>query len=227
MAITIVGTAENAGATASLSVTLPTLAQNDVVYLFVVHSDISITLTTPTGYTDIVATTNNSVTTNFTVYRKKMGASPDTTAVIVPSTTADIVAIAVCLRGVDRTTQEDATTTTFGWNSDANLPDSPSITTVTDNSWVISAFGLGESDTTVTAPTGYSNQVDHNYSGTSTITVGAATKQKTPAGAENPGAWSGIGTFIWWYAVSVAVRPAVARSRILNVRQSLNRAASW
>jgi hypothetical protein len=214
MAITLVGTAENSVAPAtSLTVTLPTLAEDDVVYLFVTASAAGPPATTITtsGYTKLHDQTVSVSGSNgrFTVWRKVMGATPDSNVVIshTSGSSAPGAAVAVCLRGVDPTTPEDATLTAAGPTT-STTPDSPSITTVTDDAWVISAFGAGVSDTTVTAPSGYSNQVDRNSSFFAVNTVGAATKEIATAGAEDPASWTNLSSGNW-SAVSVAVRPAV------------------
>jgi hypothetical protein len=212
MAITLVNVAENSGSGASYNVTLPTLLENDVVYLFVGSAG---ALGLPgtvavSGYAKLIDVNHTALAhLRYYVFRKKMGAVPDTVASIVSTGgNPDIsCAVAVCLRGVDQTTPEDATTTTAGFTNSTN-PDSPSITTVTPGAWVISGFGITINDAAVTMPSGYANQVDRSGTGGgSHSTVGAATIEKASAGAENPASWTNVATG-QWYAVSIAVRPA-------------------
>lgn len=208
MAISLVGTAEDA-ATTDFDLTLPTLAENDVVYLFVAQIGTGIGLTDPNGFTELFNSTD--VVDRFVVLRKVMGATPDTTVTIDTATVSrTVIALAVCLRGVDTTTPEDATTTGTTTATSSTNPDSASITTVTNGAWVISAFRTAVGDTTVTAPSGYTNQVDHTLNA---LTAGAATKEVATAGAEDPASWTNVSSGSW-YAATIAVRPAGAAAAV-------------
>jgi hypothetical protein len=217
MAISLVGVAENSSSASSFSVTLPTLAEDDVVYVLVGMStalDSVGSTNTPSGYTSLVNEFDTVVTParRLQVFRKVMGASPDASVTIARTGSSDITsAVAVCLRGVDTTTPEDTTTTKAGWTSSTN-PDSPSITTANNNAWVISGFVSQINDAAVTAPSDYSNQVDRAATNAgANITVGAATKEVATAGAEDPASWTNVSSGIW-YAVSIAVRSAPSLS---------------
>lgn len=210
MAITLVGTAEASAINGGdATITLPSMLENDVVYIGGGFGrEASNAGVSSAGWTELVDF-NNGFGYRFAVSRKVMGASPDASAVCLGSTNAsDACAyVAIVLRGVDTTTPEDATTTTATGTSGA--PNSPSITTVTDLAWVLSFGGSLTVDAAVTAPTGYSNQVDVASNDDRDSTVGGATKEVTPAGAENPAAWTAW-TSSLWCAASVAVRPGAA-----------------
>lgn len=177
-------------------------AQNDVC--FVVIGGVSYTIATA-GYTQIATVTSGTHVVR--VYRKIQGATPDTTFAFTGSgNTADAVSyIGYVLRGVNTTTPEDATPTTASGNS--TNPDCPSITTVTDNAWVLAMASNQANDASITGPTGYSNFQQVSYNDTNASSTGAATLLKTTAGAENPPSFTGWNTGTWG-AITVAVRPS-------------------
>lgn len=114
--------------------------------------------------------------------------------------------------------------------ADPSNPDPPSITTTTDNSMVV-CFGLSNAGATTvwTAPSTYALGENGAAAGGGQNTF--AYKIITPAGTENPGAFSGAdpGSDPNW-SLCVALPPAVVvglapQSRI--VRQALNRASTY
>ena len=221
MAITLVGTGENSviGGT-SLSVTLPTLAAGDVVYVFMFERgvsgppDPSIT----SGYTPLYNNAGVGSTYRNACWRKVMGGTPDTTFDLSWGASVNAAAIAVCLRGVDNTTPEDATTTVSAYTATSGAqPNSPSITTVTNNAWVISSVGFGFGDTAITPPSGYTIREENAITSSNTLTVAAASKEITTAGAEDPGAWSDFAATAQWQAASIAVRPAAQSALAFNM----------
>jgi hypothetical protein len=218
MAITRRGEAENSATNgADFDVTHPAgLVENDVIYLTVtvgtLLTDTDFNMTAPTGWTELADLyANDTAETNLAVFRKVMGVTPDSTATISnPGGFGQgCAAVEIALIGVDTTTPEDATTTT-ATGIDTGTPDGASITTVTDGAWVLTCVGNPDSDTTITAPTGYSNQVDRNSAASEPCTTGMTTKEVTTAAAENPGAWTNMSTNAAnsWCAATVAVRPA-------------------
>lgn len=212
MAISLVGVAEGANIDgADVTISLPAgLQQNDLVCVFggfnrpAQNAGVS-----TSGYTEDTQVSNTSNTTAFSY--KKMGASPDTSVTCLNSgNTQDAAAyVVMAFRGVDTTTPIDAATVTTSGN--LSQPNSASITTVTDGAAVIS-FVIGNvNDTTVTAPTGYGDQVDVTQSDTKSATTGGAWKAISSHGAENPAGWTNFTTTtIVWDAYTVALRPAAA-----------------
>lgn len=88
-------------------------------------------------------------------------------------------------------------------------PNSPSITTVTDQAVVLSLFGLAERKTVIiSGPSGYNNaSIQGGTSETNNFSTGFAWKEVSPAGAENPAPWDLQGTPTAGYrAASVALR---------------------
>ena len=210
MAITFVasveGSATNGG---NVTLTLPSsiMVINDVVVVSggVPQTGVSVGTQSSFGYTELIQF-NSSGSYRFVVDRKIMGNPVDTQVVCLGTAASSdgISYVAQILRGVDRITPEDATITST--SGTGTTPDSPSITTVTDGAFVLSCVGSNVSDITVTAPSGYSNQVDVNANDTRNSTVGMATILKSSNGAEDPPSWTGFTTGVWCSA-SVALRP--------------------
>jgi len=215
MAITLVGTPQVGSTTNGGNVTLTfdvTPAENDVVIVFggagVFNSP---NPTAPgSGYTQIALQASASI--YFGAWYKRMGASPDSSVLCRGNGVASGATAYGCyvLRGVDTTTFADATATTAGVTASTN-PDCPSITTVTNNAWVIAVAGSKVYDTTPGTVSGYSNQYNTAGDDTNDITVAGATFEKTTAGAENPAAWSSWASGNW-YAITIAVRPEATAS---------------
>jgi hypothetical protein len=192
--ISLVG---NPTSSTTTSITLPTgLQPNDLVVICSVAD--STTQTLPTGYTN-----GQNGSSNSTEYRwsyKFMGATPDTTATNLASSSAHI---AFAFRGVDTASPLDVVSPAISTNT-TGMPDPPSITTVTNNS-VIVACGFLDDDavaSSVTAPSTYT-LLNASQNG---ATVMAAYKTKTPAGADNPAAFGGSGTDSW-VGATFALRP--------------------
>ena len=216
MALSLRGSAENSAISGTdVTVTHPVgTAENDVIYLaYAVGAATNINMSVSTaGWTELADLYSNATTdANLGVYRKIMGATPDSTVTVVGTAdTADgTAAVEHVWTGADTTTPEDATRTTDTGSGD---PDSPAITTATDNAIILTLACNGDSDTAVTAPTGYSNKIDINAFDTRKATVAIASKSVGAAPVtENPdpwGGWGGINT--GWCAATVAIRPATA-----------------
>ncbi|HEX2656122.1 MAG TPA: hypothetical protein VHN11_21070 [Xanthobacteraceae bacterium] len=195
------------------SITLPTMAQGDVVIAFgggPFRSGYTPGASSA-GYTQI--SINNTSGAAFWIGRKVMGASPDATFVGLGSgNSADATAYAVyVLRGVSASIV-DATTTTAGPTTSTN-PDAPSIDTVTDGAWVLALALSVVNDTSITAPIGYSNAIANNQTDTNPATIGGATITRATAGTENPPSWTNWSSGVWC-AATVAIRSAIQLSSI-------------
>ena len=166
------------------------------------------------GYAEVADLYQNDTRdANFSVNWKIMGGSPDTAVNCLGSGSASNGAVCVVQvwRNADQTTPLDVVSTTAQLNNSA-VPNSPAITPVTSGAIVISA-GLGTGaavDTSVTAPTGYGNQVDISVDPSNAATVGIASKAWSGSGAEDPAAWTTWTTTTSdsWTAVTLALRPA-------------------
>jgi hypothetical protein len=113
--------------------------------------------------------------------------------------------ISYVLSGVDTSNVLDAAATIASGVA-AAVPDSPSITTVTDGAWVFSIAGTNAHDTTVTGPGGYSTAVSASSNDDNDLATHSAYLEIATAAAEDPGAYSFIARDDW-DAVTVALRP--------------------
>lgn len=214
----VVGTTSNGapdGANVTVDLTVLGLQQDDAVYVSVGVTDSTTgAAMVSSGWTEVVAAAPDTGSSmRAATYRKIMGASPDTSVEVTGSgNAADSASVAVAaLRGVDTTTPEDATATTTSGNS--TNPDCPSITTVTNNAWVL-AFAHGRSlDASITAPTGYGNLATNaTNNANDDATSAVATKEVLVVGAEDPPSYTNWVTG-QWITHSVAVRTkSVVRS---------------
>lgn len=161
------------------------------------------------GYTNIYRATDNIP--NAVMAYKVMGGTPDTTVNVNPSdcdpNARDTAWIIELWSNVDTNTPIDATATTA--DGGTGMPNSPSITTVTDGAFVITAGFLDDDDiaTAVTPPSGYSNTTAEDSNGSPAgITIMTASKEVVSASSENPGVFGGGGND-QWHAVTAALRP--------------------
>lgn len=222
MALSLVGTAEgdaiNAG---EVTLTHPvTIDTGDVVYLAFASGDDQGTAKnlamTTSGYTKVTSHPLWSDDTNevdLAVFRKIMGATPDSTAVTADSgggTDCSTAAVEQVWRGVDQGTPEDtAVTQTTG--TDSSTPNSPAILTVSANTVVVSVGAGSVLDTSVTPPSGYAlGVVDTAGNDAEDVTVGMAARAVAAAATnENPPAWSDFSesTQHSWCAATICIRP--------------------
>lgn len=220
-ALSYVGSAEGSGINTTVNVSLTglSLQQGDLVIVLngwgeTSNGDPGVGTSGYTEVADLYA--NDSVDANLSVSWKIMGASPDSS--VSCNSNGTTFGASACLvhvwRGADATVPMDVTPTT-ATGVDSAVFDSPSITPVTAGA-VVLTLGLSTAtgasgDSSITAPSGYSNQADINANGnTRSSQSGIASKAWSGSGAENPGAWSNIttDTFNSWAAVTLAIRPA-------------------
>lgn len=213
MAITVVGAAQSGSAANGGDVTLTftgSPAADDVVYVGAAVGTSGVTAPTisTAGYVDIAndgLTRPNSIST---IFRKKLTGAATTVTIVGSGAPQDTtVAVAIVLRGVNLSTHEDATPTQASGSS--TNPDAASITTVTDNAWVLDFAFSPVNDAAVTAPSGYTAQANAANTDANPISGAVASKEKTTAGAENPGTYTAWLTGAW-NTFTVAVRPATA-----------------
>jgi hypothetical protein len=212
MAISLVGSGVEASAIngGNVTLTLPVgMAEGDVVYVFAAWSSNSLGggTTSSSGWTQ-VGSTVDSGTLRTTLWRKTMGAVPDTSFVAVGTTasTDACAALGYALRGVDLTTPEDAAPTTA--NGSSTNPDAASITTVTNGAYGLAFAGSQVIDGSISPPSGWGNQVDISANDDQNLTVAGATLLHGVAGAVNPASWTTWSSGVW-VAWNVAARPSV------------------
>lgn len=213
MAIAFLGLAEasaiNGG---SLTLNFPSSAQVAGAYVIVAYAVPQVPFTmgvtsssTSDAYTSIASTTNTNL--NFAVFRKFIAAG-ETQAICTGTGRSSDGDTAVCLifSGVSTSAPESVTPTTATGAS--ATPDSPSITVGSANNVVISAVAQAATDTTVTAPTSFVNQVDINANDTLDTTTGMANIVLTSSGAFNPASWTNFTAGVAWTAASIAIAPS-------------------
>lgn len=214
MSIAVRGTPFSADTTGTTdpSLTLPvSIAQDDVVVVAAgnaSNADANGAMVT-SGYTeeaDLFGSDSQSC--NLSVFWKRMGATPDSTAVFDNTSSVGAGAVGIAFSGVDTTTALDATTTT-ATASNSGTPDPPSITTNTANAWVIAVGGSSEADDVTNAPTNYSNLIDTRGGGGTTDNWMMATREIASAGAENPGTFADVvgSATDAWAAATLALKP--------------------
>jgi len=174
----------------------------DVVYVWQVRLDGIAALATG-GYSEIAS---GGSTDYFTikVWRKRMGATPDTSVISVVNATArSIVMGAIILRNVNAVTPEDVVPTMSG-EAGGVAP----ITTVTANTWILALYGAINLNTLniVSPPAGYGNFAALSGTvaiGTQIIAAAGSTKLLVFAGTESPGNYSHDGYFNVGHTVAV------------------------
>lgn len=232
MAISFVGSGSDGAANAgdpSIDLTGLSLQQNDLVIVAFTEAgatgdaDLDLTMTTA-DYTQVADLfSDDTIQTNFAVFYKFMGATPDTTAVANGSGDAQNGAVAALqvFRGVDTTTPMDVAATT-NTGTGGFSPDPPSIDWSTAGVWVVIAGGSG---TTVgaggvyTNPTGYTtNAVSLAQNDTNDATAGMG-YNSSPSDPEDPGVMTHSGTDsanFSWAAVTMALRPAAGAATVVQ-----------
>lgn len=225
--LTYVGGAEASGNSANYNVDLTNLtggiasspATGDLVivatgWVSTANGDPGVTTSGYTEVADLYA--NDTRDANFSVNWKIMAGTPDTSVTCKGSSSASNGAVCVVhvWRNTNTSKPLDATTTTATLNNSTNQVNSPSITPVTPGAIVIST-GLQTStavDDSITAPSGYGNQVDISVDPGNAATAGISSKAWSGSGAEDPAAWTNWAntTSDSWAAATLAIRPAVA-----------------
>lgn len=213
MAISLVGSGLSGVNTngGNVTISIPStfgVAQNDVIVVIGGHGNTG-TAPSVSGFTSLLTDDNGNAALN--AAWKRMSSAPDTSITCNGGGDANdaVSYVALIFRGVNSGTAIDASAVSAHVTSD---PNSPSITTVTDNAAVISGF-VSETNfsATVNPPTGYGNRVFANISDARPVTSGAAWKLVPTAGAENPGVWdTSVSPTASNVSVTVALRPLVA-----------------
>jgi len=142
------------------------------------------------GYNNIDLWTTDVPINKIGLWYKVMGATPDTTVVTLGSGNGvDTTGYAAyVLIGVDAAIT-DATTVRDTPGTGTNPNPSP-ITTATNNALVIVCSNSQVNDASITAPSGYTNQVNANATDTNPGTIGMASINKATAGTETPATWT-------------------------------------
>jgi hypothetical protein len=206
------GLLDEAGAAAPLQ-------QNDFIVVAAVVSDtadfaMSTSSADWTEETELYA--DGTSDTNFAVYTKFMGASPDANIVIVGNASASsaTAAVAMAFRGVDTANPLDVAIATATGTA-TGRPNPPSVTPLTEGAWVVvcggAAAGIGGAFTNpgdLSATTNHFRSVSRAE--TTDGTAGMGIKTDWASGAFDPAEWTGGSTNAAdsWAAATLALRPA-------------------
>jgi hypothetical protein len=185
------------------SITLPSgLQPGDLVIVASASDD-----ATPSYATGYTAGQQGRSSVGYQWCYKFMGNPVDTTAT---GLTNDVrtAHLAIAFRGVNPTTPLDVSSPSVATGG-SGTPNPPPITTVTDNSVVVALGFLDDDNVAATAgaPANFTFAAASQGS-SGGATVMAAFRLKTPAGSENPGAFSGGDDD--WVATNLALRIAPA-----------------
>lgn len=204
------GSAINGG---NVTLTLPTsqvAGDYNVVTYAIPTSTGTLTVTTSSGgpFTQIVPTTNS---TTAVVLRLGTFAYTQTNTIITQAICAGTAGTSDGISAVCMVFRDDALNITLDATSQVatgsgTTPDSPSITVVSSNDVILSCVGSNVTDTAVTAPTSFVNQVDVTANDTRDTTVGMAMITLASTAAFNPASWTGF-TSGGWVAATVALKP--------------------
>lgn len=236
MGISVVGIT-SAETTTGLSITipLPLAGEGDVVWVSVANrSTANQTFSEASGlWTKEVDLYGNGVRdTNYALFRKVMGPTPDASLTIDNTVSIGQLAMAWALHEVDPVTPNDAAPTTAVGTNTGNI-NSPAIVPVTNGAWVISAGGssIPVAGVTITEPGGYTNIGKVTHSTIDLILAASYLAMGSPA-SENPANYniSGSSANESFCAVSLAVRPQfpsaggpTSRQRIVAINKLLMR----
>lgn len=207
-------------ATATIAVPLPTGWQaNDVCYIGLTCTVAGGTITTPAGWTAVVAqfASAGSASAITACFRRVLQAG-DTSPVTVTTTSARRTAISVAVQGADTTTPEDATPTS-DTNSGVSYPSvrCPSITTVTAGALLL-CFAATRNGTISNVmswapPSGMNEEVEQDNASAASSTCGIELSSLTLGAAGATGTQTatvtfGSGTNSAPTGMTIAVRPA-------------------
>jgi hypothetical protein len=113
--------------------------------------------------------------------------------------------VSYIFRGVDQTTPMDVAAVT-NFSVAAAAPTCGSITPVTQGAKIVRACGASVNDATVTAPSGYTNQINSSVNDNEDAVNGMAILTQQSPAATGTQAWSGV-TAAPYVCVHSALRP--------------------
>lgn len=214
--ITVVDVATSNGTGPSINVAIPAGMQQNDVLVYIRTADNNAFPAIPSGFTTIGSSggaLENSIVWDFAY--EVQGATPRSSLTVTYADTYfQSLFVLIALRGVDTTTPLDATMTKA--TGATGMPDSPSITSVTNGAFHMAVGFLDDQRAAagVTAPSGYTLraavQDNVNAPGTNDgSNIMVATKTLAVAGADDPAIFGGTETDTW-VAVTAAFRPALS-----------------
>lgn len=172
-------------------------ASGDLIIMMFYTAFSSAAVTGPASWTEVVDVDGGNAFNQMAAYWiVRGGSAPSYTMTGGGGSSSGIHTFAIT--GADTTTPMDATPTT-GTKTGTN-PDSPSITTVTADTLIVTMVGDDAAAGTITVPSGFTGT-------TTTSGTKAAYKAQAATGATGTFAWT-CSTSTDWGAITIAVRPA-------------------
>jgi len=212
------------GANVAVDLTgIASLAEDDIVILAYEIADNAFTnhtmaIAVGTGWTKIADLWDRATyDSNFGLFWKLMGATPDTSVTVTGTADANssIGAVAMAFSGVDQTTPFDVTTTTDTGSGTADA-DPPSINH-NNPAGVVTVIAAGAPHTrgagaTFTMPTGYVTNNEQITGDDNEDAIVAIGYDASPSDPEDPGAlaFSNDNAGFAWCAATMALRPAAS-----------------
>ena len=204
---------------ASHTINLPTFQVGDLVVMHLNHSPSGTatigTVNTPSGWDIIGVSTETGAASNsrLTIFRRFMQGGDSSTVSVSTSTDMTVGCVAVGYRGVDQTTPLDVAVPAMGTGTGAVV--SPTITTVTDNAWVVRA-GIVDGTSGILQngdePAGHTARGFMNNNPPSNgMSLGVADEIQVTAGSAGTATWGNAGTEEY-VGATYALRPGPGRS---------------
>jgi hypothetical protein len=180
----------------------------DVMYATVLSfPQVSGVHATSPGWTDVAFIDDAGGINSLTVLRKVAGGAEPATYTFTGNASPNMQNGALlALIGVNNTTPEDAVATVTNGASSLSVV-APSITTVTDNAWHLAIFQTTQTQSTLSLPPGYTNDIPTFGQALSGDFQRVDHRLITPAGASGTATSTGdiAGTYL---TISLAIRPA-------------------
>jgi hypothetical protein len=210
VAIAIVGSAasgEQSPASGTWNVTRPTLSVGDVCLVELNFDNNSgVTWTPPTGFV-LLGGNQHNANARIEVFRKVWDGTEASPLVFTPSANTAGVWATIAYSGVDGTTPEDTTTSSYNDGGVADItPEQASQTTVTNNAMLVGFWAQRNFTGSGTAGGGATERLDV-YQATTSRYMFIEEKVKATAGTEALTFTADSSTFTW-QGVQVALRPA-------------------
>lgn len=177
---------------------------NDLLVVGIYETDIS--PVTPSGWTQLIASTPRTGE-RLVVYYKIASSEPSSIGPFTSSASSmSFVGFISCYRGVNTSTPIDVTASAGTAVTSGTTVTAPSVTTVTNNAWMLTVYGLRKSSNFST-PTGMTERVD--YSDGLVATVALDDQLFATAGATGTKSSTTGATINFAQGISFGIKPQV------------------
>ena len=177
---------------------------NDLLVVGIYETDIS--PVTPSGWTQLIASTPRTGE-RLVVYYKIASSEPSSIGPFTSSASSmSFVGFISCYRGINTSTPIDVTASAGTAVTSGTTVTAPSVTTVTNNAWMLTVYGLRKSSNFST-PTGMTERVD--YSDGAVATVALDDQLFATAGATGTKSSTTGATINFAQGISFGIKPQV------------------